>query len=108
MSQTSEERLKFLRRLRAVKKFTQEPVGKQEIEEILEVGRWSGSGSNKQPWEVVVVRDPEVRRKFGEWGAQPAATAAAALLIVTTNDGAAFDEGRLAERLLLGASAHGL
>ncbi|MEA2640306.1 MAG: hypothetical protein QOF51_1700 [Chloroflexota bacterium] len=108
MSQTNDERLRFLRRLRATKKFTAQPVGQDAIEEILEVGRWSGSGSNKQPWEVVVVRDPEIKAKFGEWGAQPAATAAVALLIVSTSEGAAFDEGRLAERLLLGAAAHGL
>ena len=108
MSVTTDERLKFLRRLRAVKRFTTEPVTQETVENILEVGRWSGSGSNRQPWEVVVVRDPEVKRKLGEWGAQPAATAAVVFLIVTTSDSAAFDEGRLAERLLLGAAAQGL
>src|SRR5579871_4426809 len=106
MSETTEDRLKFLRRLRSIKRYTPEPVSQETIERILEVGRWSGSASNRQPWEVVVVRDPEAKRKFGEWGAQPAATAAAVFLLVSTSDGAAFDEGRLAERLLLGASAH--
>ena len=108
MSPSSEERIRFLRRLRAIKQFTDEAVPQPVIEEILEVGRWSGSGANRQPWEVVVVRDPEVKRKFSEWGANPAATAAVVFLIVSTSDGAAFDEGRLAERLLLGAAAHGL
>jgi nitroreductase len=108
MSESSDERIKFLRRLRAVKQFTAEPVPQPVIEQILEVGRWSGSGANRQPWEVIVIRDPETRRKFAEWGANPAATAAVVFLIVSNSDGAAFDEGRLAERLLLGASAHGL
>src|SRR5258707_10285206 len=108
MSQTSDELLKFLRRLRATKKFTPEPVSRDTIEDILEVGRWSGSGSNKQPWEVVVVQDPDVRRQFGEWGANPSASAAFVFLIVTTSDSSAFDEGRLAERLALASAAHGL
>ena len=108
MSETSEERIEFLRRLRSTKAFTPEPVAQDVIDDILEVGRWSGSGSNRQPWEVLVVRDADAKRKMGEWGANPAPTAAAVFLIVSSNDSAGFDHGRLAERLNLAAHAHGL
>jgi nitroreductase len=108
MSQTTDEQLRFLRRLRAVKDYTPEPIDQGAIEDILEVGRWSASGSNRQPWEVVVVRDPQVKQKFGEWGARPAATAGVVLLLVTASQASVFDEGRLAERLCLAAAAHGL
>ena len=108
MSETTKERLEFLRKLRSTKAFTAEPVSQEMIDAILEIGRWSGSGSNRQPWEVIVVREPEAKRKMGEWGANPAPTAAAVFLIVSNSDGAAFDEGRLAERLNLAAFAHGL
>jgi len=108
MTETSEARIKFLRGLRSVKAFTPEAVPPEVIDDILEVGRWSGSSSNRQPWEVIVVRDQEARRKMGEWGANPAPTAAAVFLVVSTSDAAAFDEGRLAERLNLAAAAHGL
>ena len=102
------EQIRFLRRLRAIKEYTPEPISQEAIDDILEVGRWTGSGANKQPWEVVVVRDPDVRQKFGAWGAKPAATAPLVLLIVSEGDGSAFDEGRLAERLALAAAAYGL
>ena len=108
MSQTSDDLLKFLRRLRAVREYTSEPIAEAMIEDMLEVGRWSGSSANRQPCAVIVVRDPDVKRQFGEWGALPAATAAVVMLIVNANDAARFDEGRLAERLLLAAAAHGL
>jgi nitroreductase len=108
MSETTQDRLKFLRRLRSTKAYTAELVSQEVIEAILEVGRWSGSGSNRQPWEVIVVRDADAKKKMGEWGANPAPTAAAVFLIVSTSDAAAFDEGRLAERLNLAALAHGL
>lgn len=57
-----------------------------------------------------MVRDPEAKKKMGEWGANPAPTAAVVFLIVSDNENpfAAFDEGRLAERLNLAALAHGL
>jgi nitroreductase len=108
MSLPSEEFLMFLRRLRAVKEYTADPVAQPTIEAILEVGRWSGSGGNRQPTEVIVIRDPAVKRQFGEWGARPAATAAVILLLVVANDASQFDEGRVAERLCLGAAACGL
>ena len=108
MSETSAERIKFLRRLRSTKAFTPEAVPPEVIDDILEVGRWSGSASNRQPWEVIVVRDQEAKRKMGDWGANPAPTAAVVFLVVSNSDTAAFDEGRLAERLNMAALAHGL
>ncbi len=100
--------LSFMRGLRAVREYTREEVPQATIDAILDVGRWSATGGNRQPHEVIVVRDPEVKQKFAEWGAKPAGPAAVALLIVTSSDAAAFDEGRLAERLALAARACGL
>jgi nitroreductase len=108
MSVSSDELLAFLRRLRAVKDYTSEPVSPETLEAILEVGRWTGTGGNRQSTEVLVIRDPETQRKFGEWGAAPAATAAVVLLLVTANEESTFDEGRVAERLALAATACGL
>ena len=108
MSVTNDEQLKFLRRLRAVKEYTTEPVAQEAIEAILEVGRWSGSGGNRQPTEVIVIRDLAVKAQLGEWGAQPAVKAGVVLLLAVANDASAMDEGRVAERLCLGAAACGL
>ena len=108
MDASTADRLAFLRRLRAVREYTDEPISDQVVEAILDVGRWSASGSNRQPWQVLVVRDPEVKKKLGEWGARPAASAAVVLLIVMSTPGPSLDEGRLAERLCLAAAANGL
>ena len=99
--------LNFLRGLRAIRDYTSEPVSDQTLDSILEVGRWSGSAANRQPTELVVIHDPETKRKFGEWGSNTA-TGAAAVLLLVTSDGAILDEGRMAERLLLAAAAQGL
>jgi nitroreductase len=105
---TKDDLLSFMRRLRAVREYTSDEVSRAALEEILDVGRWSATGGNRQPHEVVVVRDQDVKQKFAEWGAKPAGPAAVALLIVTASDASAFDEGRVAERLALAAKACGL
>ena len=100
--------LKLMRNLRAVREYTSEPVDEQTIHQILEVARWTGTGSNKQPTDVIVIRDPEVKRKMGEWGARPAANAAVVFLLATLDEAGAMDEGRYAERIMLAAKALGL
>ncbi len=108
MSVSAQDLVSFLRGLRAAKDYTSENVDQQALESILEVGRWSASGSNRQSTEVVVVKDADLKQKMVEWGARPAGTAAVVLLLVVQDDGSALDEGRMAERLCLGASAVGL
>jgi nitroreductase len=100
--------LKFLRGLRAVREYTPQAVDQSALDAILEVGRWTSTGGNRQGHEVIVVRDQSVKDRFADWGARPAGPAAAVLLIVTDSEGAAFDEGRVAERLALAAKACGL
>ena len=60
-----------------------------------------------------MVRDAEKLKLIGDSGVRPAGGAAAALVVVTpeeegTHDLETFDAGRLVERLLLAAKAHGL
>src|SRR5919202_2762596 len=105
---SAEDRIDFLRRVRQVREYTPEPIPDEIVNQILEVGRWSGSSANTQPTEIVVVRDAEAKRKLGEWGARPAANSAVSFVIVSKNEHAGLDEGRLGERLMLAAWAYGL
>lgn len=108
MAGSPEDTLRILRRLRQVREYTSQPISDDVFHDILEVGRWTGTGGNRQPTEVIVIRDPEVTKKFAEWGARPAATGTIDLLLVSNSDDNALDEGRMAERLMLAAAAHGL
>ncbi len=107
------DKIRFLRNLRAVRNYSPEQIPEDVLSDILEVGRWSGSASNRQGTEVVVVRDSQIRQRLSEAGARPAAGAAVALVVVTPGDADrhdlhTFDSGRLVERLLLAADAHGV
>lgn len=107
------DKIRFLRNLRAVRNYTSEQIPDDVLNDILEVGRWSGSASNRQGTEVVVVRDSQITQRMSEVGARPAAEATVALVVVMPenaerHDLNVFDSGRLVERLLLAADAHGL
>lgn len=49
---------------RSIRSYSDEPVGDETIEQILEIARWAPSAANSQPWEFVVVRDEDKRREI--------------------------------------------
>jgi nitroreductase len=48
-------------RQRACRSFSDQPVGDQLIERVLDAATFAPSAENRQPWVFVVVHDPEVR-----------------------------------------------
>ncbi|XEO76211.1 Bifunctional F420 biosynthesis protein FbiB [Candidatus Lokiarchaeum ossiferum] len=51
---------------RSIRKFENQLIPQEIIEEILECGRWAPSGVNFQPWKVFVVSDPNVKEKLAK------------------------------------------
>jgi nitroreductase len=50
----------------AIREFTEEPVGDEELAELLELARFAPRGGNRQPWHVAVVQDRDLRRQLAE------------------------------------------
>lgn len=105
--------LRALRRTRQIRGFTDEPVDEADLGAILEVARWTGSSENRQPWLFLVVRDAAARRRIAEVApyARHVGNAPLAVAIVMNGEDVeevAYDEGRVAERILIAASALGL
>lgn len=103
----------FLRSLRGVREFQRKPVPDDVVQDILEVARWSGSAGNRQPAEIVVVRERQSLEALAGLGGYVGhvRAAAIAMLLVMPGDwpeGETFDEGRVAERIMLAAWAHGV
>jgi nitroreductase len=113
-SDTPAARIAFLRGLRAVRQLRPDPLPDAVLHDILEVARWSGSAGNRQPWEFVVVRDRAMLGRLANVDGANAGhlkTAAVGIAIVIRREEPeidAYDEGRLAERILLAAGAHGV
>lgn len=49
---------------RSIRKYRPEAVAEADLDRILEAGRQSPSGGNRQPWHFVVVKDAEVRQEL--------------------------------------------
>lgn len=60
--------LRTIRERRSTVRFKSVQVEKEKIQQILEAGRWAPSFMNRQPWEFVVVSDPEVKRQLSQIG----------------------------------------
>ena len=49
---------------RSIRKFTDEPVSRDDLVTLLKAGMAAPSAMNKQPWEFVVITEPETLEKF--------------------------------------------
>ena len=48
----------------SVRSYLNKPVEQEKLDRILDAARLAPSGSNRQPWKFVVVRDAETRKKL--------------------------------------------
>ena len=54
---------------RSIREYTRQDVPKELIEKIIDAARMAPSAGNLQPWEFIVITDPEIKiqvRKIGE------------------------------------------
>ncbi len=107
------EEIHLLLDLRAVRDYAPDPVPQAALDDIYQVARWTGSAENRQPWDLIVVRDRAMLDRLGAFPGYADHLGTAPIGIVLVMDGsneeyAAHDEGRLCERIMLAAAAHGL
>lgn len=104
---------RLVRTVRQARQYKPDPVPQRVIDELLEIARWTGSSRNTQPWHFIVITDKEQLRRISELRTPINWVAGAPLAIAIVLDGAnpaseGYDEGRVTERLLIGARALGL
>ena len=110
------DQIAYLRGLRQIRQLKPEPLPQATLDDILEVARWTGSARNIQPWDLVLIQDRATLQRLGtiEGGRGPhLVSAGAGIALVMSGDLEhpdfdTYDEGRLSERIMLAADAHGL
>ena len=83
------------------------PIPAEVRQRILDAGRLSGSSRNRQRWEFVVVSGAEKGRLQHAVYA-PENVAAATLVVAIVGEAGAFDTGRCAQNMMLGAWGDGV
>jgi nitroreductase len=58
------ELMEAIKRRRSIRKYKPDPVSEEVLRTILEAMRWSPSWANTQCWEVVVVKDQNVKSEL--------------------------------------------
>ena len=52
--------LEAIRKRRSVRKYTGDPIPREDLETIIDAGRLAASGNNRQPWDFIVVTEREM------------------------------------------------
>lgn len=71
---------------RSVREFTDSPVSTEDLNSILNAGRWAPSGLNNQPWRFIVVREKDTVMQLSECTHYTKVVAGAPLLIAVYLD----------------------
>jgi nitroreductase len=62
--------MEAIRKRRSIRKFTGEIVPREDLEKIVDAGRLAATGSNRQPWDFIVVTNREMINQLtvvGKW-----------------------------------------
>ena len=103
--------IEVLKTRRSVRAYTRAPVPRKIIEDIVDCGRLAPTANNVQPWEFVVVTDPELLRRIAvitDYG-KFIADAPVCVVVLSKETKYYLEDGSAAtENILLAARAHGL
>lgn len=56
--------LRALRERRSVRRYTAEPVAREQLLQLLEIAGWAPSAHNRQPWRFAVLQSQDVKQKL--------------------------------------------
>src|SRR5579863_3710972 len=54
-----------MRTLRAVRRLLPDPIADDVLHRVLEAATWAPTGGNRQPWRVIVVKEPAIKERLG-------------------------------------------
>ncbi|MEM2971054.1 MAG: nitroreductase family protein [Candidatus Bathyarchaeia archaeon] len=58
--------LEAIKGRRSIRAFKSQDIPEEIVEKLIEAARWAPSAGNIQPWEFVVVRKPEIKKRLAE------------------------------------------
>ncbi|OGO05912.1 MAG: hypothetical protein A2Y73_03465 [Chloroflexi bacterium RBG_13_56_8] len=100
--------LEAIRRRRSVRKYTGAPIPREDLEKIVDAGRLAASGSNRQPWDFIVITQKGTLAELAEAAAWLGE--AGAIIAVVLDPGSRWwleDGAAAVENMLIASTALG-
>lgn len=95
----------------SVRNFTDTPVEKEVLDELVKAGMAAPTGGDRRPWEFVIVTDPDILMSLNGGRIRNLNTAQAAIVVCgdkAKSDYWVLDCSAASENILLAANAYGL
>ena len=100
--------LEAIRKRRSIRRYTDDAIPKADLETIVDAGRLAATGSNRQPWDFVVVTDRATIAQFKVSGAWIASAGAVIVVVMDPRSRWWIEDGAAAiENMLLASTALG-
>jgi nitroreductase len=100
--------LETIRNRRSVRRYTDAPIPRVDLETIVDCARLAATGSNKQPWDFIVVTDRTMIAEFKVSGTWITASAAVIVVVMDPKSRWWIEDGAAAiENMLLAGTALG-
>ena len=97
-----------IKRRRSVRNFTGDPIPISDLEKIVDAGRLAPTGSNRQPWDFIVVTQKDIIQHLSIAGAWSADAGAMIIVVMDPSSKYWIEDGSAAvENILLAATALG-
>lgn len=58
--------LEAIKGRRSIRAFKSQAVSTEIVEKLIDAARWAPSAGNIQPWEFIIVRNPEIKRNLAK------------------------------------------
>jgi len=85
--------LEAIKGRRSIRAFKSEDVPPEIVEKLIDAARWAPSAGNIQPWEFIIVRNPEIKRRLVEAALGQTFIEEAPVVIVVCADEARSSQG---------------
>jgi nitroreductase len=83
----------IMRTRRSVRSFKSKAIPKRTLNRVLEAVRIAPSGSNRQPWRFIIVKDEDVKRRLAEACHEQLWIAEAPVVVVACGRNLNYDRG---------------
>ncbi len=100
--------LEAIRKRRSVRRYTDAAIPQKDLEAIVDAGRLAATGSNRQPWDFIVVTDRATMAQFEVAGAWISKAGAVIVVVMDPQSRWWVEDGAAAiENMLLAGTALG-